>query len=162
VLFDFTGAGVQHRYSWTEPNADDGFLVLDIDENGRIDHGGEMFGNTMWIGSRLAENGFDALAWYDLPANGGNGDQRFSAADSVFARVRLWFDRNHDGVSEPDELESLDARDVKEIDLNFMTVGKRDSQGNLFRFKSRVEFGVTPHGVGRFVYDVFLVRRREQ
>lgn len=45
VWFDFFGNGHQVLISWTSPESENAFLVLDRDGNGTIDSGKEMFGN---------------------------------------------------------------------------------------------------------------------
>ncbi|XPF95837.1 hypothetical protein ACM9HF_07450 [Colwellia sp. RE-S-Sl-9] len=60
VLFDHTADGLKQGTGWVA--ADDGLLVLDIDGNGAIDSGRELFGdNTLLTDGTNAENGFAAL-----------------------------------------------------------------------------------------------------
>ena len=95
VSFDLDGDGVRERVAWTVAGASVGFLALDRDGDGGIDHLGELFGQTV-SGRRRPEgtaNSFLDLAAFDRPEHGGNGDGLISAADAVFVRLRLWVDR---------------------------------------------------------------------
>ena len=64
VMFDMAGTGVQQSVGWVA--ADDGFLVRDLNGNGLIDSGTELFGDatTLSNGTKAAD-GFAALADLD-------------------------------------------------------------------------------------------------
>jgi hypothetical protein len=81
----------------------DGLLALDVNGNGSIDDGSELFGEAFRLpdGTR-ARDGFEALRSVD-----GNSDGRIDAADAVYRDLRVWVDANADGVSQTSELRSL-------------------------------------------------------
>jgi hypothetical protein len=159
VLFAITGTRERIQISWTEPHADDAWLALDRNGDGLIDNGLELFGNfTAQPDPQPGNqrNGFAALAEFDQAANGGNGDGLIDEHDSVFARLRLWQDRNHNGVSEPRELHSLLDLGVSAISLAYKDSHRVDQYGNAFRFRAKV-FGARHSDVGRWAFDVFLI-----
>lgn len=158
VLFDLTNSGTPLRISWTSAGSDDAWLVLDRNENGRIDGGREMFGDTTrqpLPGSGEAKNGFRALAVFDRPAKGGNGDGKINAQDAIFSELRLWQDVNHNGFSEPNELHTLPALGLRMIELDYSESRRRDDHGNWFRFRAKVRDAQNAQ-LGRWAWDVFL------
>ena len=155
VDFDITGLGVTSRLSWTAANSDDAFLAFDRNGNGAIDDGSELFGNTApqpEPAKGVSRNGFFALAEYDKPANGGNGDGIIDRRDTAYESLRLWRDVNHNGVSEPAELGRLADARVESISLDFKESRRRDEWGNGFRYRSRVDGS----NFRRWAYDVVL------
>jgi hypothetical protein len=141
--------------SWTVPNSDDAFLALDRNGNGVIDNGSELFGNTTpqpEPAQGITRNGFFALAEYDKPANGGNADGVIDRRDAAYESLRLWRDVNHNGVSEPGELDRLVDWQVQAISLDFKESRRRDEWGNGFRYRSRV----AGSSLRRWAYDVVL------
>jgi len=163
VTFDLDANGrVIEKIAWTEPQSDDGWLVLDRDGNGRIDSGAELFGSRTPAyanGSEpVAANGFEALSFTEGPDYGGGiPDGVIDSRDAVYARLRVWFDRNHNGVTDRDELVPLSQIGIVAIRTDYRRDGRRDRFGNRFALQGTAVFRL-PNGrlLERAIYDVFL------
>ena len=159
VTFDIANDGIPIHMAWTA-NSNNAFLALDRNGSGTITNGAELFGNFTSQPVSPHPNGFAALAVYDDPMNGGNGDGVIDARDKIFSSLRLWVDANHDGVSQPEELHTLPELGIYSISLDYQLSERKDQYGNLFRYRARVNQGMHgPSDVGKAAYDVFLVSK---
>ncbi|MEA2337810.1 MAG: hypothetical protein QOE82_1817, partial [Thermoanaerobaculia bacterium] len=132
VSFDLNGDGIPERTGWTRGGTSEALLWLDQNDNGVVDDGTELFG------SAYGANGFDQLAAWDQShagdvIYGGNDNGAIDPGDSAWKRLRLWIDRNHDGVS---QIFTLDQLGVTSIDLGYKTLHRKDGNGNEYRYET--------------------------
>jgi len=169
VKFDISGGGLAVQIAWTDSRFRNAFLALP-GPDGMVHNGKQLFGNFTNQPPSNHPNGFLALAEFDKPENGGNGDGIIDERDGVYSRLRLWIDENHDGISQPNELHPLAELGVYSLALNYTASLRTDAYGNQFRFRARVNPGEPrdfrderQHGedneVGRWAYDVFFVEK---
>jgi len=114
--FDLNGDGFAERAGWV--SSDDGMLAIDLNANGSIDNGGELFGNA-------ATAGLAALAAYDT-----NTDGFITAADAAFSDLRIWRDLNQNGQSDEGELSTLTDNDIVSISLTPTNTTSSTQAGN--------------------------------
>ncbi|NBA97855.1 calcium-binding protein [Pseudomonas sp. R5(2019)] len=100
--------------------AEDGYLALDLNENGQID-ADELFG-TAEMG------GFTHLAQYDS-----NNDDIINAEDTVWADLLVWQDLNENSFSETDELYTLADHDIISINLSSTAVSQTNQGHSITR-----------------------------
>jgi hypothetical protein len=139
VYFDLDQDLFAERTGWI--SADDGFLVRDRNNNGRIDDISEMFGG-------VARSGFADLAELDA-----DGDGRITKADLLWSTLQVWRDRDGDGETDSGELLSLDALGIKEISLATQTIDVTTPQGTRLTAAGQVSFA---DGRTRRIFDAVL------
>jgi hypothetical protein len=155
VDFNILNDGVPLRLSWTAGTSTNTFLAMDRNGNGAIDNGTELFGDLSPQPSSPDPNGFAALAQYDQRGAGGNENGKIDSGDLVFGRLVLWRDANHNGISEPSEMEDLSEYGVEGIDLKFHESRWVDQFGNQFRYRAKVYYSKGLRSE-RWAWDVFL------
>lgn len=138
VQFKFFPNKPPVQVSWTDAAFRNGWLALDRNGNGLIDDATELFGNLTSQPQNPNRNGYIALAVFDDPQNGGNGNGLIDPGDTVYRRLRVWIDANHNGVSEPGELHRLRELGVFSIDLRYRLSKYVDPNGNQFRYQARI------------------------
>lgn len=116
--FDMDGDGVRDLTGWVGPH--DGLLVLDRNRNGVIDSGAEISFTADLNG---AHSDLEGLAAYDS-----NGDRRFDTNDARFGEFQVWRDGNRDGISQADELLTLQQAGVASINLDAQRTGQMPGQ----------------------------------
>ena len=138
VTFTINEFGQKDRWGWPASGSTNAWLALDRNGNGKIDGAFELFGNTTDQPDSPNRNGFKALAVFDKAANGGNEDGVIDKKDAMFSHLLLWTDRNHDGISQPDELRHLADSDMVRIELDYEESKQLDEHGNAFQYRARV------------------------
>ena len=125
VYFDHDGNSLAEKSGWV--GKDDGLLVRDINGNGQIDDGTELFGNNSVLSNgQKAANGFEALKNLDSNNNG-----TFDSFDTAWNQVKVWKDSNKNGVVDNGELLSLEQAGVEHFNLNYINSNLQDENGNI-------------------------------
>lgn len=148
VAFDVDVDGVKELRAWPARGSRIAFLVMDMDGDGMISDGREWFGDWRPFAT-VHRNGFARLDDFDSDHDGA-----ITPFDQVWSRLQLWLDANHDGVSQPDELSSLDANEIEEVGFAYHETQRADRDGVAFRYQSYVRIG----GRREPTYDVLLKR----
>ena len=127
TYFDFDANKFSEKTAWV--NADDGILVRDINKNGQIDNGQELFGdNTLLSTGEKAANGFEALIDLDE-----NVDGKIDKTDSIYNELYVWRDINQNGQTDDGELTDLEKLGIESISLDYSSDAFTDEQGNEHR-----------------------------
>jgi len=116
--FDLLGSGDAVRSGWI--SAEDGFLALDANGNGRIDDISELFGGI------TRGDGFVSLAALDS-----NGDGLVDALDERFGELLVWQDANGDHQSQETELHGLQSLGIESLETGYRSTATLDAFGNL-------------------------------
>ncbi|MGI9344900.1 MAG: calcium-binding protein, partial [Gammaproteobacteria bacterium] len=127
IHFDHDGDGFRELTGFAA--ADDGMLALDINGDGLINTGAELFGNqTLLPDGTFASNGFEALAALDS-----NQDGVLDANDDQFGNLLIFQDTDQDGVADPGELTSLEEAGIASLALAYSNQNFVDAAGNEHR-----------------------------
>ena len=123
AAFDIAGAGACTQPHW--PAAATPWLAIDLDHNGAIDGGGELFGTGSALTGGAAQNGFVALAALDSDHDGA-----ITPADARWGELLVWADHDADRRSSPWELLPAASMDLVRIDLEYSSQRRCDRDGN--------------------------------
>jgi len=147
LYFDHDASGFAELTSWMMPG--DGLLVQDLNLDGKIVTGRELFGNhTLRANGSLASDGFEALRDLD-----NNKDGRLNEFDLAWKQLQVWKDNNSNASVDPGELISLSEAGVSSLNLNSITSPFVDSGGNQHRL---IGSFVTSQGKEHSMVDVWL------
>lgn len=166
VLFDILGKQgdyVPKQISWMK---DPRIMPIVLPKRGKVNGVDQMFGNnTFGPDKEFAEDGFAALAKYDglslrKKRKGKNrkskneADGYITKDDDIYHKLRVWYDRNLDGVAQRRELYSLKRAGIEVIDLNFDDkYYSQDKYGNEIKYKSVVKL---KSGKLKPVFDIWF------
>ena len=132
IYFDHDGNGFAEKSGWV--GKDDGLLVRDINGNGQIDNGTELFGNNSVLSNgQKAANGFEALK--DLDSN---NDGVFNNQDTAWNEVKVWKDSNQNGIVDEGELLTMEQANISGINLDYQTGSNEDLSGNAHKQTSTI------------------------
>ena len=93
--------------------ATDGLLARDLNGDGAINSGAELFGSaTTLANGQAAPDGYSALNELDS-----NHDGVINSQDAAFTDLRVWVDANADGVTEQGELKTLAQLNISQLSL---------------------------------------------
>lgn len=140
AFFDFDNDGISHATGWTT----DGFLVRDINKDGVINNGSEVFGDhTLKQDGTKAKHGFNALS--DLDSN---HDGKIDKQDLLFKELKVWQDSNKNGISEQQELKTLDQFNIDSLNLNYHEPNQTLQGGRLFQLATYTKTDGSTHQMG--------------
>ncbi|BAZ31323.1 hypothetical protein NIES4074_37950 [Cylindrospermum sp. NIES-4074] len=120
VLFDIDhDGGSLEQTGWV--TSEDGLIVLDLNNNGKIDNISEIlseyFNTTAGTNgnpaTKIYANGFAALQSLDS-----NHDHIFTSADATWNQIKIWQDVNHNAQTDNGELKTLAEFGITQINLS--------------------------------------------
>jgi hypothetical protein len=118
--FDMDGDGSRDDTGWIGKG--DGFLVIDRDNDGRITSATEL---SFLSEKPDARSDLDALSALDS-----NGDDKLDASDARFGELKVWVDRNRNGITEQGELKTLQELSIAAISLAGQAVERAGKIGD--------------------------------
>ncbi|KIC45449.1 hypothetical protein RA29_20630 [Tateyamaria sp. ANG-S1] len=123
VSFDMDGDGFLEQTAWAD--ADDGFLVIDLNADGTRGDGDGVIDQTRelvlteWLDWDGATD-LQALATFDQwAARGGNNDGVLNHLDGVWSELKVWQDLNQNGITDDGELRTLSDLGISQINLTY-------------------------------------------
>lgn len=119
--------GNRNENEWTKPwspqTGGDGLLVWDVDGDGKITSGKELFGHVDLNGQNAFQNGYEKLSHYFDANHDG------VVAGEELRGLKIWEDRNGDGITQAGELVELSQHGVTSLNTSFNATDMRSSFG---------------------------------
>jgi hypothetical protein len=128
ILFDHDADGVKTGTGWIK--SDDGLLVIDVNGNGTIDSGRELFGDNSLLYTALDGPVYAADGYAALRAQDSNSDGVVNSLDANFNQLRVWRDLNQDGISQAGELQTLSQAGIASIGVTGTATNTNLGNGN--------------------------------
>ncbi len=128
TLFDMDNNGMSEITGWIDK--EDGLLVYDKNNNGKIDNINELFGNENKDGYRELRELINS-----------NDDNVIDKNDTKFKDLKIWQDLNGDGISQNNELKTLDELNITSINLNSKNTNIDDNGNNIFKTSTFTQNG---------------------
>ena len=124
VNFDINNDGKVDQTAWVARG--DGLLVRDINHDGQINDGSELFGSaTVLPSGKTAADGYVAMKALDT-----NNDGVLNAKDAAFSELMVWTDNNGNGITDEHELTNLSDLGISSLSLN-ASKSDLNNNGNL-------------------------------
>jgi hypothetical protein len=128
ILFDHDADGVKTGTGWIQ--SDDGLLVIDVNGNGTIDSGRELFGDNSLLYTALDGPVYAADGYAALQIQDSNHDGVVNSLDANFNQLRVWRDLNQDGISQAGELQTLSQAGIASIGVTGTATNTNLGNGN--------------------------------
>jgi hypothetical protein len=148
TYFDMDANGTIERTGWI--TGGDGLLMMDRNGNGLVDNQSELFGNNAQYADGFA----------NLKSLDSNNDNLITNLDADFGGLRVWIDRNENGVLDRRESLSLTQLGITEINLNATQYTDHWGTYRTYNNENLVTAGstFTMNGVTKTIEDVWFAR----
>ncbi|MGZ6005557.1 MAG: beta strand repeat-containing protein [Candidatus Saccharimonadales bacterium] len=150
VQFDLHANGQKVHTGWV--SSSDGLLTLDRNHDGLVNDGSELFGSSVTLANgQKANDGYAALRELDS-----NSDNSITKSDTQWANLKVWVDKNSDGISQVDEIQTLDSLGITKLDLTAQTASLNDN-GNVIGLTSSYQIS---DGTNHAMADVWFLAEK--
>jgi len=119
AAFDMNGDGIADNTGWIKKK--EGFLVIDRNGDGMINGAAEL--------SFMSEGDGVTSSMAGLASLDSNGDGVIDSSDERFGELKVWADRNGNGVTDEGELGSLANHGIVSFELNAQAVNQERKVG---------------------------------
>lgn len=109
--------------AWDPKTGGDGMLVWDTDGDGKITSGKELFGHVDLNGKETFKNGYEKLSHYFDK----DGDGKVQGEE--LKGLKIWEDRNGDGITQQGELVELAKHGISQLNTNYKPGDMSSSYG---------------------------------
>jgi hypothetical protein len=148
VIFDINNDGQVEKTGWA--SATDGLLVRDLNGDGQINDGGELFGEgTVLADGTKAKDGYVALRALDS-----NLDGLIDVNDAAFNQLLVWTDLNSDGKANSCELASLSDMSIRMLSLDAIKSSEMNNGNLIGLMGSYTTVDGTTHTMGDVWFSV--------